>query len=174
RRAAVALGWNVLQHFYPYFDAVKTDWPGELRGALAKAATDADEHAFLGTLRRLVAGLHDGHGFVTLKGAPDFYLPLRWDWVEDRLVVTHAAPKAAGGLKPGAVVLKGNGRPAAEALAEQEQLISGATPQYKRYLGLLSLAKGPKESEIALDVLAESGKPQTVRLHRKLDRGGFG
>ena len=43
RLAAVALGWNILQHFYPYFDVVQTDWPAALREALATAATDADE-----------------------------------------------------------------------------------------------------------------------------------
>ncbi len=51
RLAAVILGWNVLQHFYPYFDVVRTDWPGALREALAAAATDDDERAFLRTLR---------------------------------------------------------------------------------------------------------------------------
>ena len=34
RLADVALAWNVFQHFYPYFDVVQTDWPGELRRAL--------------------------------------------------------------------------------------------------------------------------------------------
>ena len=40
RLAAVALAWNVFQHFYPYFDVVNADWPGELRRALARAAED--------------------------------------------------------------------------------------------------------------------------------------
>ena len=40
RLAAVALAWNVLRHFYPYFDVVKTDWPAALRQALGSAATD--------------------------------------------------------------------------------------------------------------------------------------
>jgi C-terminal processing protease CtpA/Prc len=174
RLAAVALTWTVLQHFYPYFDAVKTDWPGELRSALTKAATDADERAFLDTLRRLVAGLHDGHAFVALKGAPAvFYPPLRWDWIEDRLVVTRVAAQGAGGLKPGDVVLKVNGRPAALALDEQEQLISGATPQLKRYCALLELAQGAKDSAITLEVLAESGQAQVLCLHRTLDGGSF-
>jgi C-terminal processing protease CtpA/Prc len=174
RLAAVALAWNVMQHFYPYFDVVKTDWPGELRNALTRAATDADERAFLDTLRRLIAGLHDGHGFVDLKSAPAAsYLPLRWDWIEDRLVVTQVAAKGAGNLKPGDVVLKVNGRPAAEVLAEQEQSISGATPQHKRNYALVQLAGGAKDSEIALDVLAGPGKVQTLRLHRTLDLGSF-
>ena len=29
--AAVIVAWNVLQHFYPYFPVVKTDWPAELK-----------------------------------------------------------------------------------------------------------------------------------------------
>ena len=47
RLAAVVLAWNVFQHFYPYFDVVDADWPGELRRALARAAEDADERAFM-------------------------------------------------------------------------------------------------------------------------------
>ncbi len=31
RLADVALAWNVLQHFYPYFDVVTTDWSAALR-----------------------------------------------------------------------------------------------------------------------------------------------
>ena len=34
RLADVALAWNVLQHFYPYFDVVKADWPRALKDAL--------------------------------------------------------------------------------------------------------------------------------------------
>jgi hypothetical protein len=174
RLAAVALAWNVFQHFYPYFDAVKTDWPAELRTALETAATDADKRAFLDTLRRLVAGLHDGHGHVFLPGGTStFYPPLRWDWIEDRLVVTRVAPKGAGDLKPGDVVTKINGRPAAQALADQEQLISGATPQFKRYRALLELAAGEKDSKITLDVLSSAGEAQSVRLRRSLDADAF-
>ena len=33
RLADVAFAWTVLQHFYPYFDIVKTDWSQALRRA---------------------------------------------------------------------------------------------------------------------------------------------
>jgi C-terminal processing protease CtpA/Prc len=174
RLAAAALAWNVFQHFYPYFDVVKTDWPGELRRALTKAATDPDERAFLDTLRHLVAGLHDGHGSISLGTATLMSLPpLTWEWIEDRLVVTQVASKGTGSLKPGDVVVKVNGRSAAEALGDQEQLISGATPQWKRYVALIKLAEGAKDSEIALDILPRSGEAQTLRVRRTLDISGF-
>jgi hypothetical protein len=114
RLAAVALAWNVFQHFYPYFDVVEADWPGELRRALTQAATDADERAFLDTLRRLVAALQDGHGSVSLgssTGRPSYWLPLGWEWIENHLVVTRVASNGAVNLKPGDVVVKINGRP---------------------------------------------------------------
>jgi len=36
RLADVALAWNILQHFYPYFDVVQTDWPQALRAHLRR------------------------------------------------------------------------------------------------------------------------------------------
>jgi C-terminal processing protease CtpA/Prc len=53
-------------------------------------------------------------------------------------------------------------------------LISGATPQYKRRVALSDLAEGAKDSEVALDILAPSGKARAVRVRRTLDYVGFG
>src|SRR5207249_4935248 len=65
RLASVMLCWNVLEHFYPYHDVVKADWPGALEQALTAAAADRDDPAYLITLQRMIARLEDGHGFVT-------------------------------------------------------------------------------------------------------------
>jgi C-terminal processing protease CtpA/Prc len=158
RLADVVLAWNVFQHFYPYFDVVHADWPGELRRDLSAAATDADEKAFLITLRRLVAALHDGHGSVSssFQGAWG-NLPLLWDWVEDQLVVTRVAPAGAGGLQPGDVVLTLDGRPAKEALAAIEELVSGATPQWRRWIALTKLAQGAQVEAVRIEARHPDG-----------------
>jgi C-terminal processing protease CtpA/Prc len=179
RLAAVILAWNIFQHFYPYFDVIETDWSAELRRALGRAATDADERAFLDTLRRLVAALEDGHGNVgtTHAAASTAFLPLLWDWIEDRLVVTRVSEDADGGPRPGDVVVRIDGRPAAEALAKQEELISGATVQWRRHNALRTLLTGPKDVDITLDVLSPSGVARTIRLRRThswLLHGGAG
>jgi C-terminal processing protease CtpA/Prc len=165
RLADVVLAWNVFQHFYPYFDAIQADWPGELRRALSTAATDADQMAFLTTMRRMVAALHDGHGSVsgTFQGAWG-HLPLLWDWVEDQLVVTQVAPADAGGLRPGDVVLSMNGRPAREALASAEELISGATPQWRRWIALGKLAQGGPDEAVRIEARHRDGTAVTVSL----------
>ena len=91
RLADVALAWNVLQHFYPYFDVVKTDWPRALKEALTSAGTDENENAFVNTLKRMVAQLHDGHGNVFRPGEREIIVPAIFGWVEGRLVITDVA-----------------------------------------------------------------------------------
>lgn len=167
RLANIALAWNIFQHFYPYFDAVKTDWPLALKEALNAAATDNNEKAFLNTLRHMVAQLHDGHsGVYHASDRPAFATPAIFGWVEGRLVVTQVAPQAANELQPGDVILKIDGKDAAEALAEAETLISGATPQWRRHVSLRLLRMGEKDSELKLEVQPRTGNPRTVLLRR--------
>jgi C-terminal processing protease CtpA/Prc len=172
RLAAVALGWNVLQHFYPYFDVVQADWPVALRDALAAAATDTDERGFLRTLRLMVAALHDGHGNVTAPnglGSQGATLPLLWDWVQGRLVISHVAddaPGEAASLKPGTIVLAIDGRPTALALADAERTVSGATEQWRRYRALGNLAGGEEARAVSLEVEDALGVVRTVKVQR--------
>jgi C-terminal processing protease CtpA/Prc len=168
RLAAVALCWNVFQHFYPYFDVVDADWPAALRTALTKAATDADERAFLDTLRALVAAARDGHGNVMHPADSDYAMPpFRWDWIEKQLVITQVGDGVSA-VKPGDIVVKVNGVPAADALAEKEKLISGATPQWRRYRGLTELLRGRMNSTLALTVRNRAGNTYETSLRRNL------
>ncbi|HET9227917.1 MAG TPA: S41 family peptidase, partial [Thermoanaerobaculia bacterium] len=162
RLADVALAWNVFQHFYPYFDVVKTDWPAALRDALTSAATDRDEEAFLDTLRVLVAQLHDGHGNVGLTTRSwDKYafLPLVLRWIEDRLVVLAAVPGKEGRARLGDVILSIDGVPAAEALAKQERLTSGATPQWIKWGAVNRLMRGLRGETVRLEIQPAEGEP---------------
>jgi hypothetical protein len=167
RLADVALAWNVLAHFYPYFDVVSTDWRAELARALEAAATDRDAEAFTVTLKRLVAALHDGHGRVSgPQPSQAAALPVQWGWIEGRLVVTTVSPAGAPGLAPGDVVESIDGRPSGEALADREQLISAATPQWARFRALEELRDGPPGSTAALEVRTRSGERKAVTLAR--------
>ena len=142
RLAGVILAWSVVQNFYPYFDVVDTDWPAVLSAALTSAATDSGAAGYMVTLERLVAAQKDGHGYVwQTVGAPATYMaPLIWDWVENQLVVTYLKDGQQQGMAPGDRVLKIDGKPAEGVIAAQEQLISGATPQWIRYRALNAIA----------------------------------
>jgi C-terminal processing protease CtpA/Prc len=173
RLAAVALAWNVFQHFYPYFDVVDTDWPLALRRALTAAATDADERAFVGTLRRLVAALHDGHGGVRPPTMTDRWwetwrsLPLAWALVEEKLVITHVLAEAAAvGLAPGDVVIEIDGQKTQDAISGARQLISSATPQWMRSRLAGHFGLGPADSAVRLRVRNRGGAEREVELRR--------
>lgn len=174
RLADVALAWNVFQHFYPYFDVVQADWPGELRRGLTRAAVDRDVAAFEETLDRLVAALHDGHGHVyQASDARPRHLPILWDWVENRLVVTAVDREHAAGVVPGDVVTAIDGRPAEAALQAEEERISGATAQWRRYRSLQKLAGGETGS-VRLTVQHPGGIKAEVTLERSLPVYGPG
>ena len=168
RLAAVALAWNVFQHFYPYFDVVGTDWNTELRRALRAAATDPDAEAFKHTLDQMVAALDDGHGGVSGPGATPLThtVPFTWDWIENQLVVTHVASGAEVNVQPGDVVAAVDGTPAADTLAALEASISGATPQSKRYSALRDLRYGSESSTLTLRVTSPDEKLRTVTAER--------
>jgi C-terminal processing protease CtpA/Prc len=174
RLADVALAWNVFQHFYPYFDLVKTDWPSALATALTSAATDQNELEFLNTLRRMVAALHDGHGRVSLtsQSTGGFLPPITWDWIENSLMVTEARDSSIG-IVPGDVVLSINKKPVAELLAETESFISGATSQWIRYRALQELALGDNGQTLELEIepFANIGTRRTVLLKRSAQMG---
>ncbi|HSK18085.1 MAG TPA: S41 family peptidase [Longimicrobiales bacterium] len=166
RLAGVLLAWNVFQHFYPYFDAVEVDWSAELQRALSAAAIDVDATAFLETLQLMIAALQDGHGSVTYAADGALRVPaVLWDWIEEQLVITVAAPGITA-VRPGDVVLRIDGRPAAEALADVEVRTSSATPQWRRYRALRTLLVGPEGSEISLAVRSPDGSTRSVTLPR--------
>ncbi len=170
RLADVGLAWNILEHFYPYFDVVQTDWQQALGAALTSAANDADESAFLITLRRMVAQLHDGHGQVYHPSdSSDFTIPVILNWVEGQLVISDVASAGTEGLQPGDIVLKVDGRPSASELSEREALISGATPQWRRYVAVELMRTGAKNSVVTLEVKTQSGQVRSVVLRRTME-----
>jgi hypothetical protein len=179
RLAAVIIAWNVLQHFYPYFDVTGTDWPKALRTALQAAATDSSGRGFLSTLRRMIAVLNDGHGRVTWDRSPPLVSPVGWDWVEGRLVVTDVPEPHGQAMEAGDMVVTINGKPVGAAISEAEAEISAATPQWRlaRALGvglhygnlaLGAIWEGPPTEPLVLEIepFRQPSTRRTVALPR--------
>lgn len=167
RLAAVIQGWNVLQHFYPYFDVVGADWPAELARALRSAATDSGDRAFLDTLRRMVSALHDGHGTVNHASDTDWAMPpCDWEWAGDELVVTAVAAADASGLRVGDVVRSIDGVSTAKAYERFTTFVSTSTPQHARHCALEHLARGQPDSTLRLAIARGDGTQHDVALVR--------
>jgi Peptidase family S41 len=168
RLANVVLIWNVIQHFYPYFDIVKTDWNQTLATTLKSAAADAGEREFLDTLRRMIATIEDGHGSVSHSSQlSNASVPVLFGWIENKLVVTHVGDPALN-LRPGDIVERVDGKPSADVFRELETTISGATPQWRRAISLNRLRTGAENSELRLDVRSPGAEPRAVSLRRRI------
>lgn len=164
---AVRLGnlvsaWNVFQHFYPYFDVVKTDWDKALTEALERGLRDRTPGEHRVTLQKLVARLRDGHGAVFYKDPAEGDLPARLDWIEGRLVVT-AVPEGSP-FQRGDVVLSVDGVPAAALLDEAESRVSGSDA-LRRHRALNIVGYGVLDA-VAKVAVRRGGNEQALEMKR--------
>ena len=162
RLASIAIGWNVIQHFYPYFDEVDAGWDEALREGLRAAATDGTSEQFHATLERMFARLNDGH--VMVNGPGDeypFIAPLSWAWVENQLVITAA--DSSTGLHTGDVVRTIEGVDVAQRYRELEPRLAGATEGRRRVISLGRMAGGERE-QMDLEVEGADGVRRKVTV----------
>lgn len=169
RLAAVAELWMVMEHFYPYWDVVQTDWRATLRTGLLGAARSETRHAFTLTLRRMVAAMHDGHGRVfddSSRVVASYGVVLRV--VEGDLMITRVMDSTRSDVRRGDVVLEIDGQPSARVLAEHMAMESGATPQWAQRQALWSLMSGDPGSTRTLRVQSAASPPRTVTLRAQV------
>jgi hypothetical protein len=166
RLASVMTAWNVLQHSYPYFDVVRTDWPAALAEALARAAEDPDAAAFTVTLARLIAHLHDGHGRVSgITGAPPTYLP-SVRHIAGELIIATDLPADPEPLRRGDRVLAVAGRSAQELMADFNSRISAATAGWRRWRVQELFRSHPTDDPAELRIQRPDGTEVTTRVER--------
>lgn len=154
--------WNVFQHFYPYFDVVKADWDAALTQALGRGLKDTTPAEHRVTLQKLVAQLRDGHGAVFCRDSREGDLPARFDWIEDRLVVTAATEGSP--LQRGDLVVSVEGVPAQVLLEEAESRVSGSDA-LRRHRALNIVGYG-KVDAAARVVVRRGGKDQALDIPR--------
>lgn len=148
RAAAVIVGWNVLHHFYPYFDTITEDWDAALDEALAEVLAVEEPEAVQRVLERMLAKLHDGHGSV--RGPRDLSrAPISFARVEGKVVVIAAAEGTE--LEPGDELLSVGGVEIEQALREAATWTSGS-PQWidVRLLRWGGISIGPEGEPVEL------------------------
>ncbi|HEV3076079.1 MAG TPA: hypothetical protein VHB47_16790, partial [Thermoanaerobaculia bacterium] len=176
RLAVVMLAWNVLQHFDSSLAtggvARAVAWRNALAAALGEAAESTGAESLVDVLRRMVAVTNDGQATVVAAGdRRTFGLPLHWDWIEGRLVVTQVGAGAAG-LHPGDAVTRIEGREVRSELNAAEAEAPAATPQWRRWRALANLALGERGEPVRLDVepLAGAAGAAGTAGARRVDR----
>jgi len=153
RLGDLAITWNVFEHFYPYFDIVKTDWNTALRQAVERSYQDKNESDFLKTLQLLTAKLKDGHVRVNSPANKSVYAPLlTWEWIEGELIITNISDTALA-LKRGDIVKEINNQSSKEYFAAIYPTISAATKGWLDYRAQTESLLGEKGSAMKLKIV---------------------
>jgi C-terminal processing protease CtpA/Prc len=163
--ADVIVVWNVLQHFWPYWDMVAVDWNAALDVALADALDDHGVDAHARTLDRLTAAAPDGHVRTRCAGESDLaYAPFAAAFIDGQVVVTASRDTA---IARGDVIVSMDGQPTLQLLTEREARISGS-PQWRRVRSLDQLGDGPPRTRLGVVALRD-GTERRVTVER-IDR----
>lgn len=163
RLANVIIAWNVLQHFYPYFDVVKVDWKKELSSTLNDVFEVNTEADYFKNLSRMIAKLEDGHGVVSCNNITQWGLPVSFAWIENEVVISESKSSL---FKRGDIIKSIDGKSALEELTAQESLVSGS-PQLKRYRALNIFGSDFSQSEAKI-ILQRDDKTLEINAKRGL------
>lgn len=165
RLAGVILAWNVCQHFYPYFDVVRTEWDEALPTALSKAAEDRESKDFVETLRGLAAMLKDGHGSAYSKQPELAYvLPINAMFVGEELVVTAASMGAEAKCKPGDRIVSIAGRSVEELVADARRYEAASTDQFFKSRTIFRLLSRPTRDALAMKFKTAEGQDRSSAI----------
>lgn len=135
KKASVRIGnvintYNVMQHFYPYFDIVDVDWDKELEIALHRSFIDQNGKDHLITIQKLMAKLKDSHTWVWQGASPYQYYPsIAWEWIQDSLIITKVSNDSLN-IKVGDVVTHINNQSSKDYFEEVDSRISHGTKPY--------------------------------------------
>ncbi len=161
RIAAVLLGWDVLEYFAPLMDKKSADWQVALETAIRGAAQAKDEGELLAALRRMVAETFDGQASVQHRSDwRESSVPVRWEWIEEKLVVTAIASdeRSKIGIGRGDVVLRVGKLAAEKALLEECSLFAGATTQRIRARALESMLRRKRLEPVQMRINTTAGR----------------
>ena len=142
RVADVTVRWNIVRHFYPYYEEDRLDWDNRLERYMQKAVQMAGVNTFeslvewYDMLCRFMNPVKDGHMFVrrdmNVSGImstylPEFYAEAETKVVNDTLLVRMGTDDRQPWRKLNAV----NGQQASERLQYCRQITNAATEVHR-------------------------------------------
>jgi hypothetical protein len=145
--------WNVFQHFYPYFDVVRVDWEKVLEESqIATFSSDGAGHHE--ELKVLTAKLKDNHVNVYSAQTSFFAPPIRWEWIEDQLIITQVFDENLQ-IKIGERVEEVDGQSPEVYFEKIKSGISASSEGWMNHRAAIESLVGPHNSKIQIRVNEE-------------------
>lgn len=142
RVADITVRWNIVRHFYPYYEEDRLDWDNQLERYMQKAVQMAGVNTFeslvewYDTLCRFMNPVKDGHMFVrrdmNVSGIMSTYLPEFYAEAETKVVNdTLLVRMGTDGRQPWRILNAVNGQQASERLQYCRQITNAATEVHR-------------------------------------------
>lgn len=142
RVADVTVRWNIVRHFYPYYEEDSLDWDNQLERYMRKSVQMAGVNTFeslvewYDTLCRFMNPVKDGHMFVrrdmNVSGIMSTYLPEFYAEAETKVVNdTLLVRMGTDGKQPWRILNAVNGQQASERLRYCRQITNAATEVHR-------------------------------------------
>lgn len=142
RVADITVCWNIVRHFYPYYEEDRLDWDNRLERYMRKAVQMAGINTFeslvewYDTLCRFMNPVKDGHMFVrrdmNVSGIMSTYLPEFYAEAETKVVNdTLLVRMGTDGRQPWRILNAVNGQQASERLQYCRQITNAATEVHR-------------------------------------------
>ncbi|MCT4637985.1 MAG: S41 family peptidase [Bacteroidales bacterium] len=162
---AIVITWNVFQHFYPYFNEVSVDWNRELINTISEYCQADNKESFVDILRKLTAKLNDGHIRVISEkdNRNNGYLPLTWERVENKLVVTSVLDKNVM-IKTGDIITNINNTNAENFIDKEKKYISAATSGFLKNRSELYSLRRPLNTETTLTIINSNKEKSKIKI----------
>jgi len=176
RLGIVIIAWNIMYHFYPYWDVVEVDWDKVLEASLIEASADKNTYDELGnTLYKLIAAAEDGHGaiFFRAKNAdvieqyyttPGSLIPMTFKWVQEKVVISDCNNCDSLGVHRGDIVNSINDTDILQILSERERMSTGATDNLRKRIAMLWIGQVPGDSLQTLSLTDSVGNTYQISV----------
>lgn len=146
--ASVIVAWNILQHFYPYFDGLDVDWSEVLHDTLVGVLRATGRDEMRAVQESMLVPLCDGHaGFHWHIGSVGL-LPIFLKRIESELIL--AASRDEIGIPVGARVVTFDGADA-ETVFRQIYSQRSGTDRYRRIRSCKELVAGKRRETVDLE-----------------------
>jgi len=174
RVLAVARGWSIIEHFFPYKDLMDAPWREALPMAIEGALEADDAAAYHLAIARLMVQTNDSHvaarSGVLRRLRGEAPAPVVVRSIEGEPVVTNIVDDAVAdtsGIERGDVILSVDGTPAAVRMDSLARFFRAAsTPQARRHSAAFRVLWGDDGSTATVQVRGADGAERTVELPR--------
>lgn len=174
RIANIIMLWNRLQHFHPDNPFTTTEWDIKLQNAIKRSFTDNSIEDHRETLTQMVRDLNDSHMTMYYSSTlyPDFYLPIQWDLIEGKLIITKVLDQNLD-LQVGSIIHTVNNIPAIQYWKKILSNTIGATASRRGYKAIEESLRGNENSKITITLKTKNNTPKTYILRRTLNQFAY-